>query len=302
MRGCAWSRSHRETATPTRATSNGAGAARPAGSPHAAEYVIALASMSVPELSIVIPAYNEQARIAVTLARTVAHVRTRYEDAELIVVDDGSTDDTPIIVDQVFGGTGVKLLRQPRNFGKGAAVRRGMLAARGAYRLFMDADLSTPIEELETLMTYARGGCDVVIGSRGLADSDIRIRQPRLREWMGRTFNRAIVKGAFKHIGHDFEDTQCGFKLFASRAAEKLFSAQTLDGFAFDVEVLLLALEGGFRVKEIPVEWSHAPNSKVSPVYDAPKMLGDVVKLRMARWTSAPGRAPMTLSRGDATR
>jgi dolichyl-phosphate beta-glucosyltransferase len=162
------------------------------------------------------------------------------------------------------------------NRGKGAAVRRGVLESRGAYVLFMDADLSTPIEEVEKLLVYVRGGADVVIGSRGLAESDIRVHQPFPREAMGRIFNvlvRSLLMGGFK-------DTQCGFKLFTREAAHALFSKQELDGFAFDVEVLLLAKELGYRIREVPVVWYHAPNSKVSPVTDASRMFRDLVKLR----------------------
>ena len=142
--------------------------------------------------------------------------------------------------------------------------------------LFMDADLATPIEEVETLLRHARQGTDVVIGSRGLAESDIRQRQPLPREMMGRVFNlivRSLLLGGFR-------DTQCGFKLFSRRAADELFRRQTLDGFAFDVEILLLAKELGYSVREVPVVWYHAPNSKVSPVTDASRMFGDLVRLR----------------------
>jgi dolichyl-phosphate beta-glucosyltransferase len=231
----------------------------------------------VPQLSIVVPAYNEQARIGLTLIRTLEYLRQRSKSYELIVVDDGSTDETCRVVTEVAAGDErVRLLVQPQNRGKGAAVRRGVLEARGAYVLFMDADLATPIEEVETLLLYAHDGYDVVIGSRGLAASDIRRRQPRARELMGRVFN-LIVRSAL--LG-GFRDTQCGFKLFSRAAARDLFGRQTIDGFAFDVEVLLLAKQSGLRIREVPVVWYHAPNSKVSPVADSAKMFGDLVRLR----------------------
>ncbi len=229
------------------------------------------------QLSIVVPAYNEQARIGLTLIRTLEYLRARSKGWELIVVDDGSSDETCRVVNEVAAGDErVRLLVQPQNRGKGAAVRRGMLEARGAYVLFMDADLATPIEEVETLLLYAHDGYDVVIGSRGLAASDIRRRQPRARELMGRVFN-LLVRSAL--LG-GFRDTQCGFKLFSRAAARDLFGRQQIDGFAFDVEVLLLAKQRGLRVREVPVVWYHAPNSKVSPVADSARMFGDLVRLR----------------------
>jgi dolichyl-phosphate beta-glucosyltransferase len=233
-----------------------------------------------PELSIVVPAYNERARISLTLAKILDWARATHPGTEVIVVDDGSTDDTAALVESfVERYPELRLLKQPRNRGKGAAVRRGMLAARGRYVLFSDADLATPIEEADKLLVYAKQGADVVIGSRGLSDSDIRVRQPKLRELMGRTFNamvRAAVLGGIK-------DTQCGFKLFTSSAARAVFVQQALDGFAFDVEALLIARDLRLTVREVPVVWRHAPNSKVSPIVDSSKMFRDIVQLRLAR-------------------
>jgi dolichyl-phosphate beta-glucosyltransferase len=235
------------------------------------------ASGDQPRLSIVIPAYNEQARIVVTLRKTLEYLASQHPQSEVIVVDDGSRDETARMVEEVAASEPrLTLLRQPQNRGKGAAVRRGMLAARGQNVLFMDADLSTPIEEVEKLLVYLREGADVVIGSRGLAESDIRVHQPFPREWMGRTFNllvRSLLMGGFK-------DTQCGFKLFTREAAQALFSKQELDGFAFDVEILLLGKELGYRIREVPVIWYHAPNSKVSPITDSSRMFRDLVRLR----------------------
>lgn len=226
----------------------------------------------------IVPAYNEEVRIVVTLQRTLDYLEKHHPEFELIVADDGSTDGTADLVTSLAArAPRLRLLRSPRNQGKGAAVRRGMLDATGRWRLFMDADLSTPIEELEKLLGIGAQGFDVVIGSRGLAESDIRERQPFPREAMGRTFNaivRVLLMGGYK-------DTQCGFKLFSAAAAEEVFSRQTLDGFAFDVENLLLARELGYRVKEVPIIWYHAPNSKVSPITDSSRMLRDLIGLRL---------------------
>ncbi|MBI2395977.1 MAG: glycosyltransferase family 2 protein [Deltaproteobacteria bacterium] len=228
------------------------------------------------EVTIVIPAYNEQGRIGPTVVHTLDHLERHHPNSELLVVDDGSSDATASIVEQVGQGR-ARVLRQPRNMGKGAAVRRGMLEARGDYVLFMDADMSTPVEELEKFLAIAKGGVDVVIGSRGLADSDIRQRQPTLRELMGRGFN-VIVRGL---LFGGIRDTQCGFKMFSRRAAREIFSRTTLDGFAFDVEALMLAQKLGFTLREVPVIWYHAPHSKVSPFTDATRMFADIVALRL---------------------
>jgi dolichyl-phosphate beta-glucosyltransferase len=228
------------------------------------------------DVSVVIPAYNEQTRIGSTLIRTLDHLAIHHPTAEVIVVDDGSRDDTASVATEVSGGR-VRVLRQPQNRGKGAAVRRGMLEAKGEHILFMDADLSTPIEELEKVLGYARQGYDVVIGSRAMHDSDIRQRQPRARELMGRAFNKIVQTLVMNGI----RDTQCGFKLFSARAAHDIFNKLTVDGFAFDVEALILAKKLGFKIKEVPVVWFHAPQSKVSPVTDAARMFRDILMLRL---------------------
>jgi dolichyl-phosphate beta-glucosyltransferase len=228
------------------------------------------------DVSIVIPAYNEQARIGPTVVQTLDFLERHHPHGEVLVVDDGSTDDTAKIVEQL-GGKRARVLRQLKNMGKGAAVRRGMLEATGEYVLFMDADMSTPIEELEKVLVFAKEGADVVIGSRGLSDSDVRRRQPTIRELMGRGFNvivRSLLVGGIK-------DTQCGFKLFSRNAAKEIFSRVTVDGFAFDVEALVLANKLGFKVREVPVIWYHAPHSKVSPLFDSTRMFADVVALRL---------------------
>lgn len=230
----------------------------------------------MPSLSIVIPAYNESARIGPTLAAIVASLRTWPTAWDICVVDDGSTDDTaPLVEAFARAHPEVTLRRLPVNRGKGAAVRDGMLAARGDRILFCDADLATPMSELLPLWHALDDGADIAIGSRALAASRIEVHQHPAREFMGRTFN-GIVRTLTRT---QMKDTQCGFKLFTRAAAHDLFRRATIDGFAFDVEVLWLARHT-YRVAEIAVTWRHVEQSKVSPGRDALRMLRDTLALR----------------------
>lgn len=234
-------------------------------------------------LSVIVPAHNEAERIGPTLEETLEYLKEHYPSFELIVVDDGSKDSTSEIVRAATGREKrLRLITLEKNLGKGGAVKTGALASVGSRVLFMDADQSTPIQELTRVMSAMDEGADVVIGSRKLSDSDIRVPQPWMRRVMGRGFQtlvRVVLLGGFR-------DTQCGFKLFTRRAADALFSKQTLDGFAFDVELLLLARRLGFTIVEVPVAWQHATNSRVSAVTDASKMFADLVKLRIRDWTT----------------
>lgn len=234
-------------------------------------------------VSVVVPAYNESRRIGKTLEHFCAYLDRHYRGWEVWVVDDGSSDDTAERVrafEQIQSS--VKLLQLSHNQGKGAAVQAGMLRSEGERILFSDADASTPIEELEKLMHAMDQGSDVVVGSRALPGSELRRRQPLPRELMGRTFN-LLVRMLLQLSIHD---TQCGFKLFTREAARGLFSQQTNMGFAFDVEILMLATQQGLRVTEVPVVWLHNSDSKVNPVVDALKMLRDIVQLRIGHWRS----------------
>jgi glycosyltransferase involved in cell wall biosynthesis len=223
-------------------------------------------------LSVVIPAFNEESRLPDTLRQVTSYVDHMGIDfAEVMVVDDGSTDRTLALAQQFAAShPKVRALQNPGNRGKGYAVRHGMLAAKGDWRLFTDADLSTPIEELAKLACAAeRTGADVAIGSRAIDRSLIKVHQPAFREFAGKCFNVAMRAT----VGLPLRDTQCGFKLFSQRAADALFPRQLLDRFGFDVEVLLIAQMHGFQINEVPVEWSHAEGTKVSTLTGAKSFL-----------------------------
>lgn len=252
-------------------------------------------SSSDPALSIVIPAYNEAARIGPSLERVVAFARARAEPCEIIVVDDGSRDDTRAIVGALAEQHAcLRLLALPHNRGKGAAVRAGVLASRGRHVLFTDADLSTPIDELARLELALADGADIAIGSRAVP-GDVERKQPLLRRVQGRGFHLAVRVLGFRAVA-EIRDTQCGFKLFKGAVARAVFRELTLTGFAFDVELLELA-RSRFRVAEIAVAWAHVDGSKVRPGIDAARMLRDLVRIRWS-WLRR-GRPQLALSAGE---
>ncbi len=226
-------------------------------------------------ISIIIPAYNEEKRIKKTLQRIISYLNKKKYDYEIIVVDDGSKDNTVKIAES-FASKRLRVLRNKGNLGKGGSVKNGMLAARKKYLLFSDADLSTPIEELEKF-DRLKNKYDILIGSRALKDSDIKIKQPIHRILMGKVFNlfvNIIVVSGLK-------DTQCGFKFFRRDAARKIFRKQIFKGFGFDVEVLFIARKYKYRIKEIPVIWLNSPETKVSAVKDSFKMFADLIRIRI---------------------
>jgi dolichyl-phosphate beta-glucosyltransferase len=226
-------------------------------------------------LSVVIPAYNEQARLGPTLRAVVRYLEAEKPDFEIVVVDDGSTDRTSSVVREMAAEEPrIRLVELGANAGKGAAVRAGMLAAEGAAVLL--AKLERALE----------GGADIAIASRAADGADIRVRQHPLRELMGRTFNLMVRLSGLQGL----RDTQCGFKLFRREAARDLFGRATVDGFAFDVEILVLA-RGRYRVAEVPVVWRHVEESKVSPGTDAARMFLDLLRIRArhARQRLRPG-------------
>lgn len=228
-------------------------------------------------LSIVIPAFNEAHRLGTTLERLRQYARQRGEAWEVVVVDDGSTDATGDVA-RGFSSAPltVQLLVNPANRGKGHAVARGMLAASAEVLLMSDADLSTPIEELERLRAWLDRGHDVAIGSRDMPDSQLDPPQPLLRRWMAAVFRglrRRLMLPAVR-------DTQCGFKLFRREAARAVFARQTIGGWLFDCEVLGLAERMGYRVKEVGVVWQHHPHSRVSVLREALTALPTLLAIR----------------------
>ena len=210
-------------------------------------------------LSVINPAYNEEKRLGKSLPVIIDYLRDQPYTWEIVIVDDGSHDRTSEIA-AGFQDSNVRVLKNDPNRGKGFSIRRGMLEARGDWRLFTDADLSTPIEELTRFWTYTDAGADVVIGSRALPESDLEVRQSRSRELAGRVFNTIVQTFLVPGLC----DTQCGFKLFSAEAAREVFPLQTLHGFAFDVEILMLAHKHGYTIREAPVRWINDPGSKVS--------------------------------------
>ncbi|MFZ5802774.1 MAG: dolichyl-phosphate beta-glucosyltransferase [Candidatus Omnitrophota bacterium] len=232
--------------------------------------------MSPIHLSVVVPAFNEEKRVPLTLPGVVDYLRRQSFSSEIILVDDGSMDATVREAERVLDDFEHKILRNEQNRGKGYSVRRGILASRGRYVLFSDADFSTPIEEVEGFLTELEKNYGIVIGSRALANSQIEEHQPFWREIMGRVFNRFAQIFAFR----DILDSQCGFKAFRGDLARRLFAQQKLDGFSFDAEILYLAQKEGILILEKPVVWRNSPQSRVKLLSDPVKMFFDLVKIR----------------------
>jgi dolichyl-phosphate beta-glucosyltransferase len=234
----------------------------------------------LPPFSVVIPCFNEAARIGETLRLTLDYLAANAPESELIVVNDGSTDATAAIARERLKSAKIetRLLEDFPNRGKGAAVRSGLLAAQKPIGLFFDADLSTPLEETpKVIEPIANGDVDVAFGSRALDRRLIGIHQPWRREQAGRAFN-LLVRLA---TGLPFWDTQCGFKAFRIEVCRPIFEAARVEGFAFDVELLYLAQRAGLRIAEIPVRWNHSEGSKVRFFHDSLGMLREVIALRL---------------------
>lgn len=235
------------------------------------------------QYSIVIPAYNEQARIGGTLAEVIRCVEANHWAAEILVVDDGSTDSTAEIVKAFSARTPfVRLLSNGSNRGKGFSVRNGMLHAAGDIVLFTDADLSSPMQEAERLFDAIRQGADVAIGSRWLAQSRQTIRQPLYRRFFGRCFN--FVTRMIMRL--PFADTQCGFKAFTRPAAQTIFQLQQIERWGFDPEILFIALKRGYNIREVPVSWAHDKRTRISYLRDGLQMLKELL---LIRWNALIG-------------
>jgi dolichyl-phosphate beta-glucosyltransferase len=230
-----------------------------------------------PEISVVIPAFNEEARLGQPLREIVRYFRERNRAAEILVVDDGSRDGTSGLVLRLARQyPEIRLIRLPANAGKGYAVRTGVVNASGRLVLFADADGATPIAEIEALEAAIDSGADIAIGSRAVRSESVQVRARLYRRVMGRAFHLLVRTLAVKGIA----DTQCGFKLFRGPVAQDLFSRMRMNGFSFDVEVLLMARRAGYRIAEVPVNWTHQPGSRVNLVLDSLRMARDVFRIR----------------------
>jgi dolichyl-phosphate beta-glucosyltransferase len=239
----------------------------------------------MPKYSIIIPAYNEAARLGPTLERVLEYVSAQRWDAEVIVVNDGSRDRTADLVrDYAQRHRCLQLLENPGNRGKGYSVRNGMLHANGELLLFSDADLSSPIEEAQKLIApLESGAADIAIGSRWLRPELQTQRQSLLRQFYGRLFNLLLRV----LLGLNFKDTQCGFKAFTRQAARKIFPLQQIERWGFDPELLYLVRKAGLRVVEIPVSWAHTGGTRISPLRDGLRMFAEALKIR---WNGLTGK------------
>jgi dolichyl-phosphate beta-glucosyltransferase len=236
-----------------------------------------------PQYSIVIPAFNESARIPATLESVISCIRAKAWNAEVIVVNDGSTDTTAQLVrDIARNAPEIKLIENPGNRGKGYSVRNGVLQAQGEIIMFTDSDLSAPMHEADRLFAAINAGADIAIGSRWLESGRQTHRQPLYRQFFGRCFN--LVCRMVMNL--PFADTQCGFKAFTRAAAQTVFQLQTIERWGFDPEILFIALKRGYKVQEVPVSWAHDERTRMSYLKDGLQMLKE---LAIVRWNALTG-------------
>jgi dolichyl-phosphate beta-glucosyltransferase len=244
-----------------------------------------------PTYSIVIPAYNESARLGATLAKVLAYVHGQGWDAEVIVVNDGSRDNTADIVRGLAAKDPIlRLVENPGNRGKGYSVRNGMLHSRGQIVIFSDADLSSPIEEAPKLLRALEAGADIAIGSRWLRAETQTQRQPLHRQLFGRIFNLLLRLT----LGLKFKDTQCGFKAFRRDAVDAIFPLQRIERWGFDPEILFLARKFYFKVEEVPVAWGHSGGTRIHPIVDGSRMFMEMLHIR---WNDLTGKYDGTAPR-----
>jgi len=237
------------------------------------------------DVSIVVPAYNEERRLPPTLIDMIDFFDQQPLSYEIIVVDDGSSDSTSEVVHKFERvRQQVKLIQLPKNHGKGHAVRVGVLNSRGRAILFADADGATPIEEFSKLYSALQSGAEIVIGSRALASTDTKVSTSVHRRLLGRVFNRCVNTLLLPSIA----DTQCGFKLFSRPAALFLFKRQRADRFSFDVEILFIAMKAGISIREMAINWTNIPGSKVNLFVDSLRMLQDVFRFRVRHRGTSP--------------
>lgn len=242
--------------------------------------------MKTPFLSFIIPAYNEEQRLPSYLERVIGFFTGQPYSFEVIVVDDGSSDGTAALVKALMvRHSSLRLEMLPRNRGKGFAVKTGMIAARGQLRIFADADGATPVEEIRRLLDAREKGADIAIGSRAMRSDECVVTGRIHRKIMGTVFNGLIRALAVRGI----HDTQCGFKLFTASAAESIFPRQKITGFGFDVELLFLARRLGYRIIEVPVNWSDVGGTKVRLLRDSFRMFGEVLRIRLTNITGGYG-------------
>ena len=235
--------------------------------------------MTPPRYSIVVPAYNEAERLTSSLQRILTYIEESKWSAEIIIVNDGSRDETAAMVKEFAERSPiVRLIENPGNRGKGYSVRNGMLNASGQFLLFTDADLSSPIEEAPKLLAAIENGqADVAIGSRYLQSELQTRKQPIHRRMLGRAFNLALRA----ILGLSYVDTQCGFKAFSRNAVSTIFPNMKIERWGFDPEILFLAKRYGLRVVEVPVSWAHDHRSKINPIRDGTRMFGELMRVRM---------------------
>lgn len=242
------------------------------------EHLIRKVRLELIDLSIIIPAYNEEKRISLTLKKTCDFLEQRCWSYELIIVDDGSRDRTVRVIEELAAARDeIKVIRNDRNRGKGFSVRCGLEVARGRFIGYMDADYKTDVKALDDVMSYLENNSKVVIGDRTLKNTEIVAARSLLREIGSKAFKTLL---SFLMGVRDFEDTQCGFKFFCGKVMRKAFSVQKVDGYMFDVEILLILTRMGYEVRKLPVEWSYDADSRFNVISGSLKNLGELAEIR----------------------